>query len=642
MGRCRLTQYSYSRVDLWTKCPYHYRLRYIEKLHEIPRLDADSPLILGHALHKGIESGEQAMEKDYYDSYPVITNEQVNEMTKLQLLLPKVNAQLSAFKGCKFQHEYPIYTSDFIGFADLIITAPDGTSTVIDFKYSNHIENYMESGQLHLYKYYLDQLGFNVTHLAYMFIPKTGIRQKNTEDLFHFRKRIESTLAKEDVKLVPIEYDDINVIYFQNRVKQIEHAAKEVASGTSISMEYPRNVSGKCFACMPRFAPEYLEMLQTEEGDKVMPIPKNKRREKKTDLAPDVWLYADSYVGKTTFWDSFPDVLMLNTDGNTDNITSPVDTIKDVVTKEGRMEKRTYAWEQFMGDVTDLEAGNPEGYKTVVLDLVEDLYDACRLYVLKQHGWEHESDGGYGKGWSMVANEFHNAIKRLKVVGLQVVYISKEDRREVTLKGGRTRTTFAPNIAARTANFLTGTVDITMRAYVNEDGSHMLQLIKQPNVFGGGRFEFKQDEIPLERDEFLAALGDAQPKTGGRTKNKPEMVEPEEGEEKPKRKRRTKKTPDPEPEPETDTKETPEAPVEESKPKRRSRKTRKTEDDEDQVTPPGEGDDEETAAEETEKPKHHRRERKPRETEEDAPEEPKEEAPKRRPRRRRHRTESED
>src|SRR5699024_4934368 len=135
MGRWRLTQYSYSRVDLWIKCPYHYRLRYIERLHEIPRLDADSPLILGHALHKGIESGEQAMEKDYYDSYPVITNEQVNEMMKLQLLLPKVNAQLSAFKGCKFQHEYPIYTSDFIGFADLIITAPDGTSTVIDFKY---------------------------------------------------------------------------------------------------------------------------------------------------------------------------------------------------------------------------------------------------------------------------------------------------------------------------------------------------------------------------------------------------------------------------------------------------------------------------------------------------------------------------
>lgn len=639
-----MTQYSYSRVDLWIKCPHHYRLRYIEKLHEMPRLDADNPLILGHALHKGIESGEEAMEKDYYEAFPVITNEQVNEMTKLEIMLPKVKTQLSAFNGCKFQHEYPIRTSNFIGFADLIITAPDGTSTVIDFKYSNHVENYMESGQLHLYKYYLDQLGFNVTHLAYMFIPKTGIRQKKTEDLFHFRKRIEDTLASEDVKLVPIEYDDINVIYFQNRIKQIEKAAKEVENGTPISIEYPRNVSGKCFACMPRFAPEYLEMLQTEEGDKVMPIPKNTRREKKTDLAPDVWLYADSYVGKTTFWDSFPDVLMLNTDGNTDNITSPVDTIKDVVTKEGRMEKRTYAWEQFMGDVSDLEAGNPEGYKTVVLDLVEDLYDSCRLYVLKQHGWEHESDGGFGKGWSMVANAFHNAIKRLKVVGLQVVYISKEDRREVTLKGGRTRTTFAPNIAARTANFLTGTVDITMRAYVNEDGEHKLQLTKQPNVFGGGRFEFKQDEIPLEREEFLAAVKDAQPKTGDRAKSKPVPVESEDAEEKPKRKRRVKKEAELKREPElgTEPEETSEASVEKVKPSRRSRKTRKTEDDEDQVTPPGEGNDEQTADEETEKPKHHRRSRKTRVTEEDTPEEPKEETPKRRPRRRRRRTESED
>ena len=33
---------------------------------------------------------------------------------------------------------------------------------------------------------------------------------------------------------------------------------------------------------------------------------------------------------------------------------------------------------------------------------------------------------------------------------------------------------------------------------------------KKENVFGGGRFNFKVDKIPLEKDEFIKALEKAQ------------------------------------------------------------------------------------------------------------------------------------
>ncbi|WP_278552801.1 AAA family ATPase [Companilactobacillus farciminis] len=598
-----MTRYSYSRVDLWHKCPYHYKARYIDKLIEIPKLDANNPLILGHALHKGLESGEKAMEQDYFDSYPLITNDQVNEMMKLQILLPKVNNILDNFEGCKFQHEYPIMTKDFIGFADLIITAPDGTSTVIDFKYSNHVENYLESGQLHLYKYYLEKLGFNIKHLGYIFIPKTGIKQKQTESLYQFRKRLTEEVSKLKAELVPIKYDDMNVLYFQNTIKGIEAAT-----------EYPKNVD-HCFSCIDRFEPEYVNAYlyhtwkkTNKRETEIMPIPKNVRREKKQDLKPDTWLYGDSYVGKTTFWDQFDDVLMLNTDGNIDNITSPFDDISDQVKKEGRMIKRTASWEKFLGDIQELELGNPEGYKTIVLDLVEQLYEACRAYVFDKHGWEHESDGTYGKGWTLVTDEFHNAIKRLKAIGLQIVYISKESRDKVTLKGGTVRTTFAPAINAKVANFLSGTVDATLRAYVNDDGTHMIQLTKVTGVFGGGRFNFKVKEVPLEKDSFIEALKDAQPKGAERPELKPEQklaqeqsetteTPNDEENEKPKRKRRTRKTEEPKDEPV-------EEPTEEEKPKRK-RRSRKSEPVE-EMTPPGE-DDEPEITEEAPKPRRRRR-----------------------------------
>ncbi|KRK53112.1 hypothetical protein LKACC12383_01711 [Companilactobacillus kimchii] len=554
-------------------------------------MDANSPLILGHALHKGLESGEKAMEQDYFDSYPLITNDQVNEMMKLQILLPKVNDILDNFKDCKFQHEYPIITKDFIGFADLIITAPDGTSTVIDFKYSNHVENYLESGQLHLYKYYLEKLGFNIKHLGYIFIPKTGIKQKQTESLYQFRKRLTEEVSKSKPELVPIKYDDMNVLYFQNTIKEIEAAT-----------EYPKNVD-HCFSCMPRFAPNYLNAIQDEKGEILMQLPKNVRRKKQMDLKPDIWLYADSYVGKTTFMDQFDDVLMLNTDGNTDNITSPVLPIQDEVKKEGRMTKRKLAWETFLEVVQTLEVSNTEHYQTIVIDLMEDLREACRTYIMDKFNWEHESDGNYGKGWSMVTKEFDNAIKRLKAVGLQIVYISRELRNDITLRNGSVRTTFQPNIDSKTANFLTGTVDITMRAYVNDSDEHLLMLQKQPNIFGGGRFNFKVKEVPLEKDAFIEALKDAQPKDAERPKTKPEQKplqeQPESAEdtneedepEKPTRRRRTKKT---------------EEPTEEEKPKRKRRSRKAESEPEDEMTPPGEDDEPETT-EEAPKPRRRRR-----------------------------------
>ena len=75
-----------------------------------------------------------------------------------------------------------------------------------------------------------------------------------------------------------------------------------------------------------------------------MILPSNIRREKKVDENPDMWIYADSYVGKSTFVDQLDNLLFLNTDGNTDNTTSPVLRIADVVTTEGRITKRKLAW----------------------------------------------------------------------------------------------------------------------------------------------------------------------------------------------------------------------------------------------------------------------------------------------------------
>ena len=507
-----LMQFSYSRVDLFKRCPYHFKLRYIDRLTELPNYEANSPLVVGHALHTGIEKGKKAMLKEFYNAFPLVTNDVINEAIKLEHNLEKAEEWLSDFNnsfsftgGYEFIHEYEINKPEFIGFVDLIVKRK-GTNdiAIIDFKYSNAIEKYKESPQLQIYKYYLEQEGYNVIAMGYLFLPKTSIRQKKDEDLIQFRKRLNVTMRKLKTTCLKIEPQEMEIIYFLNQCREIKEAIQEK------TFNWIKNPNDECFACNPRFAPEYLEQLRDDKGELIMTLPKNIRREKKIDERPDFWIYGDSYVGKSTFVDQFDDLLFLNTDGNTDNTTSPVINIKDEVVKEGRITKRTFAWEQFLNVVSELETDKDSGFKAIAIDLFEDLREHCRIYVFDKNGWEHESDGGYGKGWAMVKTEFNNAIKRLKNLGYQIIYISKEVKSETTLKGGAVRTNFIPNIDDKTANFTTGTVDLTIRAFMNSDGVRLLQLSKQRNVFGGGRFNFLNDTCELSKDEFIQELINAQ------------------------------------------------------------------------------------------------------------------------------------
>lgn len=293
-----------------------------------------------------------------------------------------------------------------------------------------------------------------------------------------------------------------------------------------------------------------------------MILPENKRREKTIITNPDMWIYADSYVGKSTFIDQIDNLLFVNTDGNIENITSPVVRIKDKLEKNGRMTTKTLAWENFLGLVDELEKKEND-FKVIALDLIEDLYEHCRLYMYNKLGIEHEQDAGFGKGWDMVRTEFLSTIKRLKNLGYRIIYISKELKTEINLKNGAKITSYGPNVNDKVANVLAGTVTLTVRAFMNNRG-RFLQLAKEENIFGGGRFNFVNDTCPLDMKSFIEELKLAQ---GGEVKETTKKVEELTKAEEVKKEEEPKQT-------EAEEPKTVEEPPAEEKPKRRTRKKR--------------------------------------------------------------------
>ena len=503
---------SHSRVDLYKRCHFHYRLKYIDKFTQLDEHKADSPLTIGNALHYGLEVGNKKQMIDYYYSqFLVKTDKTINEAIKLELAFDKVMPILNSI-NIKHQ-EYVIEEPEFKGIVDLITENDDGTVDIFDFKYSNNVDSYMDSPQLHIYQYYLEQYGFKVNKLGYIFIPKLFIRQKKNEDLDQFRKRLVETYKEKQVQLVEIPKDEMQIVYFFNDAKSIQ------IDFSKSYKELERNINDSCFAC--KYGEDYLEII--EEDDEIMALPKNEKRELKLDLKPDFWIYADSYVGKSTFVDSFDDVLFINTDGNTDNTTSPVVSVRDHVTRKGRIEETQYGWEDFKNTVTDLGV-EENTFQAVAIDLVEDLYELCRTYVFNKNNIEHESDSGFGKGWDLVKKEFVDTMKRLKALKYQLIFISKENRKEIKERSGASYTTFSPNLQEKQSNILSGIVDLTIHA--EKDGEkRYINLITDEHTFGGGRFDFKVKTCELNRKSFEQALKDAQKDRVVKPSNTP--VEPE-------------------------------------------------------------------------------------------------------------------
>ena len=176
-------------------------MRYIDKIEALPSTDADNALIIGTAMHIGIEKGIEEGIKAYYDSFPIITDDHVNEAIKLEYLIPKGQEILP-----EGEYELQIMNYDFVGFIDLTSGNDDGSYDIYDFKYSNNIKGYMDSGQLHLYKYFYEkQFKKKIRNLNFVFIPKVNIKQKSTENIISFRKRIIEELEASEIKVVQVQ-----------------------------------------------------------------------------------------------------------------------------------------------------------------------------------------------------------------------------------------------------------------------------------------------------------------------------------------------------------------------------------------------------------------------------------------------------
>jgi hypothetical protein len=122
-------------------------MRYIDGITTNPPIETDNALVIGTALHTGIEKDVKTAINEYFMSYPIIDDSHVNEAIKLENLIPKAKAVLPSG-----EYEVEIKDDDFHGFIDLLTPATvfergvelPNVYDIYDFKYSNNVNHYID------------------------------------------------------------------------------------------------------------------------------------------------------------------------------------------------------------------------------------------------------------------------------------------------------------------------------------------------------------------------------------------------------------------------------------------------------------------------------------------------------------------
>jgi phage nucleotide-binding protein len=485
-----MDRFHFSTAECFDNCPHRFRLRYLENLDVIPTDDPQNPLRLGTAIHTGAEKDLQTAVHDYLMSYPVIDDRHINEVIKMEHWIPKLKELLP--EGL---HEVNFKNDVYEGTADLLVpmnnSIEDGLQwyDLYDFKYSNNIDHYMESRQLHVYKYYLQKTkGIFIRKMFFVFIPKVMIKQKKTETIEQFRIRLKSELEQREIQIREVIFDQSKVDDFH-----------ETCMTIGLTQDFKKNRSYLCDWC------EYQNYC--EKGNDYMLLPSAERRQVGQTTKRKLWIYGGAFSGKTTFVDQAPAPLNLNTDGNIQFVTMQFIPIKD--TFEGR--QKILAWKVFKDTIDELErTAGKNGFKTLVVDLLEDTYESCRLFMYDKLGITHESDDSF-RAWDKVRTEFLSTIRKLMNLDYEnIILISHEDTsKDITKKTGDKITAIKPNINDKVANKIAGMVDIVARVVVDGD-VRTLEFKSDEVIFGGGRLKnISTTSIPLVWDDLCKVYDEA-------------------------------------------------------------------------------------------------------------------------------------
>lgn len=219
-------------------------------------------------------------------------------------------------------------------------------------------------------------------------------------------------------------------------------------------------------------------------------------------------LYGEPGAGKSVFACKSPNPFFITTDGN-------YEWLEDFGAKP-EAHIQVSSW----NEAKQAFKMSFDGYDTIVVDLLEDLFKWCEREFCIKSRIEHVSDIDYGKGYDITRNEFYLELFKLLAKDKHVILITHGITFTVKDRRGVEHTKYAPSsrLPDKVLDMIEGRVRYCLRCYTKAEEkdngtlvkNRYLSLVPKENEFGiirGVDENTLPQDIPLEWSEFVKYIG---------------------------------------------------------------------------------------------------------------------------------------
>lgn len=222
-----------------------------------------------------------------------------------------------------------------------------------------------------------------------------------------------------------------------------------------------------------------------------------KPTKKVTELsAYSILLYGAPKVGKSTLASQFPNALFLATEAGLNALEV--------------YQVQVDSWDKFVSVLAEIAGGKHE-FRTIVIDTVGNLFKFCSDYICKKQGIKHESDLEWGKGYSLVRDEFLRVITKLTLLPYGVVFIGHADTVEIKTRTG-TISKAVPQLNKSARDILVPIVDFLWFCTIEQTPEGYQRIVHTKpteNWDAGDRTGKMPKEIAMNYGELIKAFGEA-------------------------------------------------------------------------------------------------------------------------------------
>lgn len=213
-----------------------------------------------------------------------------------------------------------------------------------------------------------------------------------------------------------------------------------------------------------------------------------------------VFFYGEPKSGKTTTATKFPNHLLLAFEKGYNAIP-------------GAMAQPINSWSEFRKVLRQLKDEEVQKkFETIIIDTADIAYDYCENYICSNNNVDAIGDIGYGKGYTLVAKEFDECLRKIVQLNYGLVLISHAVDKTFTDESGKEYNQIVPTLGNKPRNIVARMCDIIgySRGVETENGtSTKLFMRGTPRYVAGSRFKYTPDYIDFTYKDLCNAIGDA-------------------------------------------------------------------------------------------------------------------------------------